>query len=82
MSTNETQPPSRQQELNRMLRAAALTIDERGSLSALAKAVDTHPEVLRRSIRQGYLSAGLAARLEIKFGADLLNHEDLIRKGD
>lgn len=72
--------PERQQRkarLEKLIRTAALTIDSKGSIAVLAIKAGVSPETLRKAIRNGKFSVGLASTLELSLGRNLLKREDL-----
>jgi hypothetical protein len=64
-------------ELNRMLRTAALTIDSSGSLRILAEAANIGYDGLMLALRKGYFTVGMASALELTFGPELLSRSKL-----
>lgn len=67
----------RSAELNRMVRSAALTIDDRGSLTALARKAGVTATAIRIAINNGRFSVGLASAIEAAVGRDVLTREQL-----
>lgn len=73
----EARLQARSAELNRLIRTAALTLDEKGSLAVLAQKAGVGAEALRKSIRRGYFTAGLASSIELAVGRDVIQREQL-----
>jgi len=65
--------PARSQELNKIIRTAALTVDPYGSIGALADKAEVSAESIRKAIRVGRFSVGLASALEIALGPEVLS---------
>lgn len=61
-----------------MIRHAALVVDpEYGRISSLAKMAGLRQEAIRKAIRIGKFSTGMAAALELAVGAEVLSREML-----
>ena len=67
----------RSEELNRLVRTAALTLDPLARLGPLAERSGQTIPGIRAAIRRGYFSAGAACALEMAVGRDLLKREKL-----
>jgi hypothetical protein len=67
----------RSDELQRLLRTAALTIDASGSLRMLAERADIGYDGMMLAVRRGFFTTGMAAALEIEFGPELLPRSKL-----
>jgi len=67
----------RSKQLNTIIRTAALTVDPYGSISVLAEKAEVSAESIRKAIRNGRFSVGLASALEIALGRDVLSKEVL-----
>lgn len=59
-------------ELSRMIRIAALHLDPKGRIEVLAEKAGFNPETIRKAIRDGYFSPGLACAIECAVGVDVL----------
>lgn len=74
---NPTKMSERSEELSRLIRNAALTLDPSARLTPLAKLTGLTVPGIRLAIRRGYFTAGSACALELAFGRDLLPKEIL-----
>lgn len=70
----------RSEELNRIIRTAALTISPNASIEALAVHAQVSPVSIRKSIELGRFTVGLASALELSMGRELIKREDLCPK--
>lgn len=68
---------SRSEELHRLIRAAALHLDPKASITTLATRAGINPETIRNSIRIGRFSAGCACAIESAVGRDVVTKEQL-----
>ena len=73
-------PLERQQELDQAIRNIALTIDSKARIAKVAEAIGVSAESIRKSIRNGYFSKGMAAQLELQFGPQIVSNAMLTRK--
>lgn len=64
-------------ELNKIIRRAALTLDPLASLKPLAEKSKIKAASIRAAIRRGYFTPGQAAALELAMGKELLPKEAL-----
>lgn len=71
---------ARSDELNKLIRAAALTVDPQGRISSLATKAGVSGESIRNSIRIARFSVGLACAIESAVGASVLSKEQLCDK--
>lgn len=71
---------SRSELLNRIIRTAALKFSTNGSIDRLAEVAKVSGEAIRRSIRHGEFSVGLASALELAVGRDAIKREVLCSK--
>lgn len=63
--------------LNKLIRAAALTLDPQARIKPLADKAGLGSAGIRAAIRRGYFTAGQASALELAVGRDLLPKEKL-----
>lgn len=63
------------QRLNKIIRTAALVADPYGRIEVLAEKAEVSAESIRKAIRVGRFSIGLASALEIAWGRELLSKE-------
>ena len=68
------------EELNRLVRIAALTVDPYGRVRPLATKAGLEYQAIVKAIRRGYFTAGQACALELAFGPELLPKEKLCPK--
>lgn len=64
-------------DLNRHIRIAALSLSENASITDLATKAKVSHQAIRKAIRLGRFSVGLASALELAVGRDHLKREDL-----
>ena len=67
----------RSAELNRLIRTAALSLDEYGRISVLAKKAGVSPNTITNAIRIGRFTIGLASAIELAVGEKVLSREQL-----
>lgn len=77
MAKTKKRKLTRSEELNLIIRTAALKHFENGSINKLADLACVSAESIRSSIRNGRFSVGLASALELAVGRDHLKREDL-----
>jgi hypothetical protein len=65
------------EQLNMLIRTAALTLDPLARLDPLATKAGLTGPGIRAAIRRGYFTAGQACALELAVGRDLLPKEKL-----
>ena len=65
------------QELNRLIRTAALTLDQQGRIGKMAKKAGLSKCAITTAIQKGRISAGMASALERAVGREVLKAEDL-----
>lgn len=63
----------RSQHLNRVIRTAALAVDPYGGIGVIAEKAGVSAESIRKAIRIGRFSVGLASALEIGLGKEILS---------
>jgi len=71
------QRPLTSKELNHIIRSAALSISDNGSIDKLAEKAFVSGEAIRRSIRTAKFSVGLASALEAAVGRQYIQREVL-----
>lgn len=67
----------RSDELNVLVRKAALTVHPSGRLSLLADKAKVHVGTIRTAIKKANFTVGLASALEAAVGRDVLKREEL-----
>lgn len=67
----------RSAELNRLIRVAALSVDQYGRISTLAKLAGVSPNAISNAIRVGRFTVGLASAIELAVGPEILSREQL-----
>lgn len=67
----------RSAELNRLIRIAALSVDQYGRISTLAKLAGVSPNAITNAIRVGRFTVGLASAIELAVGPDVLSRHQL-----
>jgi len=74
---DEATRKARSEELNQLIRVAALQFDPQGRVSVLAKKAGLTKQGVLHAINRGYFTAGAACALEIAAGREYLPKEKL-----